>query len=63
MPLVWHAQAMAMAMAASQSQPVRRSPLVGHHLSQNGYRFEIINPTVDSIGMEVLRPIFHWEVK
>lgn len=39
------------------------SPLVGHHMSQNAYRFEIVNPTVDSIGMEVLRPIFRWEVQ
>ncbi|MDF1667802.1 MAG: hypothetical protein P1V97_39055, partial [Planctomycetota bacterium] len=39
------------------------SPLIGHHMSENAYRFEIVNPTVDSIGMEVLRPIFRWEVQ
>jgi ABC-type polysaccharide/polyol phosphate transport system ATPase subunit len=39
------------------------SPLIGHHMSENAYRFEIVNPTVCSIGMEVLRPILAWEVE
>ncbi|MEW6077408.1 MAG: ABC transporter ATP-binding protein [Thermodesulfobacteriota bacterium] len=40
------------------------SPEFGHHQHlKEGFAFEIINPTVDSIGEEILRPILKWNVE
>lgn len=40
------------------------SPIAGHHhYIKDGFAFNIINPTVDSIGEEILRPVLEWHTR